>query len=262
MKRRQREATHPGLHLTRLVRWAGQGDDWNFKVGKEDRKRANHDRAAQVFKSKEVRDLAEAWRERRGGWLAPLEKDGCAKRFRARTDWRLVVGLAGPSPLETNLTLHHLYGVPYLPGSGLKGLARSAARQDLGVDEMGKPVEIAEAFGTQKAAGLVDVLDAIPIFVDGRPLVTVDVMNPHYPDWYRDRGKGGIKPADNENPNPVFFLTVARGSEFEFALLCRQPTVKGRSALERVEGWLRAGLSDLGAGGKTAAGYGYFDTGV
>ena len=95
----------------------------------------------------------------------------------------------------------------------------------------------------------------------GRPLVTVDVMNAHYPDWYRDRGKDGVKPADNQNPNPVFFLTVAPGSELEFALLCRRRSSEARAALERAEGWLRAGLSDLGAGAKTAAGYGYF-TGV
>jgi CRISPR-associated protein Cmr6 len=244
------------------VRWAGEGDSWSFEVGKEVRKRANHDRAAEAFKSKEIRDLAEAWRRRRGGWLAPLEKDGRAKRFRARTDWRLVVGLAGPSPLETNLTLHQLYGVPYLPGSGLKGLARSAARADLRVDEKNEPDEVAEAFGTPKGAGLVDVLDGIPIYSDERPLVTVDVMNSHYPDWYRDGGKGGVKPADNQNPNPVFFLTVAPKSEFEFAVLCRRRISDARTALGRVEKWLCAGLRDLGAGGKTAAGYGYFDIGL
>lgn len=40
-------------------------------------------------------------------------------------DWRLVVGLGSASVYETSLTLHHIYGVPFIPGSALKGAARS-----------------------------------------------------------------------------------------------------------------------------------------
>lgn len=39
--------------------------------------------------------------------------------------WRMVLGLGGESIYETNMTLHHLYGIPYLPSSSIKGVLRS-----------------------------------------------------------------------------------------------------------------------------------------
>ena len=42
-------------------------------------------------------------------------------------DWRLVVGLGGAAVYETAMTLHHVYGIPYLPGSAVKGVTRSRA---------------------------------------------------------------------------------------------------------------------------------------
>src|SRR5690348_10448730 len=48
-----------------------------------------------------------------------------AQYFTATTAWRMVVGLGGETVLETDLTLHHLYGIPFIPGSALKGLTRS-----------------------------------------------------------------------------------------------------------------------------------------
>lgn len=261
IRSRSAAATHPGLLLTRYVRW-GEGsspDEWHFKAtvrrsdGKskeEDLKRENLCRAACSGNGEAVAGLAHAWRTRRAAWLAPLEKEGLACRFTAKTGWRLAVGLAGASPLETNIVFHHLYGTPMLPGSGLKGLALAIARLDATRDEC------ARIFGTQQSAGLVDCLDAIPIPVRGAPLVEVDVMNPHYPRWYR--GEKGAVPSDDQNPTPVFFLTVAPGVEFEFALLCRARTPEARVALGKAAVWLREGLNILGAGAKTAAGYGYF----
>lgn len=46
---------------------------------------------------------------------------------RARTSSRLSVGFGNTTPLETGITLHRLTGLPYLPGSALKGLCRAWA---------------------------------------------------------------------------------------------------------------------------------------
>src|SRR6266702_2303534 len=59
-------------------------------------------------------------------WLAMVEAMG-VKPFDLTLDWRMVVGLGGETVLETDLTLHHLYGIPYIPGSALKGLTRAYA---------------------------------------------------------------------------------------------------------------------------------------
>jgi CRISPR-associated protein Cmr6 len=42
-----------------------------------------------------------------------------------KLDWRLIVGLGNESVYETYMTLHHTYGIPYIPGSAVKGVLRS-----------------------------------------------------------------------------------------------------------------------------------------
>ena len=42
-----------------------------------------------------------------------------------KPDWRLVVGLGNESVYEISITLHHIYGFPYIPGSAVKGVVRS-----------------------------------------------------------------------------------------------------------------------------------------
>jgi len=44
-----------------------------------------------------------------------------------RTSSRLIIGLGGTSPLETSITLHHTFGIPYIPGTALKGVCRMVA---------------------------------------------------------------------------------------------------------------------------------------
>ena len=41
------------------------------------------------------------------------------------TSSRLIVGLGGSSVLETSIKLHHIYGVPYIPASAVKGVLRA-----------------------------------------------------------------------------------------------------------------------------------------
>jgi CRISPR type III-B/RAMP module RAMP protein Cmr6 len=41
------------------------------------------------------------------------------------TKWRLAIGLGGSSVFENGMTLHHIYGFPYIPASSVKGILRS-----------------------------------------------------------------------------------------------------------------------------------------
>lgn len=50
--------------------------------------------------------------------------------------WRMVVGLGNESVHETSMTLHQVYGIPYIPGSALKGIARDMAIAEL-CEELG-----------------------------------------------------------------------------------------------------------------------------
>lgn len=188
-----------------------------------------------------------------------------AIHFSETIDWRMVVGLGGNSILETDITLQHLYGTPMIPGSALKGLARSyAATEDKEVyikkGEKLVPSErldcdhpdIQRIFGSQDQAGSVIFFDAVPKASKAR--FELDIMNPHYPKYYQ----GEEPPANNQNPVPIPFLTIAR-TPFLFALALRQPNEKEQEKdLERALKWLREALERYGVGGKTSAGYGYF----
>ena len=186
-------------------------------------------------------------------WLNTIQSVN-AQSFSAFTDWRIVVGLGGETVLETDLTLHHLYGIPFIPGSALKGLTRAYATSEKDEGHLSKKIEeddetIQRIFGSQDRAGSVVFFDAMPI--NGKVAFDIDIMNAHYPDYY---GQNKL-PTNDQNPNPVTFLTVTE-TIFMFAL---SPRSKGDEAdVAQAKEWLKKALSTYGVGGKTSAGYGYF----
>lgn len=211
-----------------------------------------------------------------------------AEPFALKTDWRFIAGLGRKGPLEVGFTFHR-YGFPILPGSSVKGLARARALIEIGrkvnAESLGalddhlsadgdadsterkkyetwKAQQTAEVqkladdfravFGTTAAAGRAIFFDAIP---SRAPKLELDVMNPHFPQYYQ----GNEPPTDWQSPVPVYFLTVAPNTEFCFAVGWRGGLDdEGRRLRELAQDWLIAGLTKLGAGAKTSAGYGYF----
>lgn len=176
-----------------------------------------------------------------------------AEHFAAATQWRMVVGLGGETVLETDLTLHHLYGVPFIPGSALKGLTRAYVTGDVAEHKSEKidndDAIVQRILGTQRDAGSVIFFDAMPI--DGKVEIDLDIMNAHYPKYYGEKQL----PTNNQNPNPVTFLTVTQ-TTFMFALAPRRP--KDTDDMHLAKTWLQVALQKYGVGGKTSAGYGYF----
>lgn len=199
---------------------------------------------------------------------------GTATKWRMVTETAVVTGLGQGHTLETAVTLHPLYGVPYLPGSSLKGLARATAfyqlAEKLGVSEGGlealahqleletltdaleaeKAVTLfRQIFGWQGQAGSAIFYDAVPAT---QPRLAVDVMTPHYVKYYSE----GRWPRDDEGPNPVSFLVLERGSSFDFAIGWRGQ--QNKELMKEAIKWLQMGLQLLGLGAKTASGYGFF----
>ncbi len=111
-------------------------------------------------------------------------------------------------------------------------------------------------FGSQKEAGLLLFLDAFPA---GEYRLCPDIMNPHYPRYYR----GESSQADDwEAPSPIYFLTV-QNSTFQFHLLMDKYPAEKRGLspqdlLEKVILWLSNALQKSGIGAKTTSGYGYW----
>lgn len=156
------------------------------------------------------------------------------------TTWNLTLGLGAPHPLENGFSLDPILGVPFIPGSSIKGLCRAYA-------ELEGQADIAAALGERDAAGELIFLPAYPKVW---PCLVVDVVNCHHPEYYRS---GGARPAlDNESPVPVYFLAVPAGTAFEFRIASRADGAK----IEAGFAWLARALDLLGIGAKTAAGYG------
>lgn len=179
---------------------------------------------------------------------------------------RLTIGLGARHPSENGFTFEPTLGVPILPGSSVRGLLRAAGRA-LGHDDhvmrlLGDPpyVKAPPASDTVRRSGRVAVLAARPIHW---PQLEVDLVNPHHRAYYdelrtlRSDSKQVPHATLLEDPVPAFFLTVKPDVTFRFAVRFRDRE-PSREDVNRIGGWLRAGLGYLGAGAKTASGYGRF----
>ncbi len=191
-----------------------------------------------------------------------------------KPDWRLIVGLGNESVYETSMTLHHIYGIPYILGSAIKGVTRSFIITDkFGEDENGnidlKTAEeralrdqgFCDIFGDQKHKGKIIFFDAFPL---EPPKIEPDVMNPHYSPYYSDSSGNTPPPADYHNPRPIPFLTV-KDTEFEFMIGIKERNntsiqngiFKDKRPQEMAYKYMKKALNEHGIGAKTAVGYGY-----
>ncbi len=171
--------------------------------------------------------------------------------FECKPAWRFIIGLGSESVYEVSMTLHHVYGFPYIPGSAVKGVTRNwiiNTKFDQNEESAISDDNFKKIFGDEQNRGKVIFMDAFP---KESPTIEVDIMNPHYGEYYSEREPE--PPADYFSPVPVQFLTVADTS-FEFILMSKEPEL-----LNITKQWLTDALKMHGIGAKTAVGYGYFD---
>jgi len=188
-------------------------------------------------------------------------------------DWRLIIGIGHESVYEVSITLHHIYGTPYIPGQAVKGVTRSWIITEAFEQDEKKALRdklFCRIFGSPKDSAIGEHQGSV-IFFDAFPTVApklkVDIMNPHYVDYYR----GDKQPADYLNPVPIPFLTV-NATPFEFITGMKKtltadkdsPLVQKANGLNKastcvnvVQYWLKKALAEHGIGAKTAVGYGY-----
>lgn len=169
-----------------------------------------------------------------------------------------VTGTGLEHPTENGFVFHHALGVPYLPASSLKGLLRAYARQWAGAGD-GDVTRIfgPKAKGVALAVGSVIVFDALPV----EPVkLAVEVTTPHVQPWYQADRPSERPPADWYDPIPIPFLVLRPGARFVFAVAPRRPECeRDRADAEKVADWVPKALAWLGAGAKTALGFGRFE---
>ncbi|MDR9769308.1 MAG: type III-B CRISPR module RAMP protein Cmr6 [Acetomicrobium sp.] len=297
-KSSQQTIINPALIFGRLIPSATGGD-------RNENKQKYLDMVIEENKKYKASGFYDLVLKRQRKWLEELKNSGWIVEddLRKKTSWRLVVGLGSSHPQETSMTLHHVYGIPYIPGSAIKGMTRhwfilrEFEKQNLSIEQIKcfekilneadfgnkedektdkstlkkfeekfrvnnlKPHErlfefvqkhpelinlYQGVFGTQRQKGGVIFFDSYP---NGEINLKVDIMNPHYPEYY----SGTQVPADWQQPNPIKFLTV-ENTTFCFSLAsCDQFLLNSAKTL------LEEALRNLGVGAKTSLGYGILD---
>lgn len=191
---------------------------------------------------------------------------------------------------EGGLLLHHTYGVPYIPGSALRGAARAWA-VGRGLEDPPPGIEkrvdgltwMDHLFGLQRdedkeslkeikerkvaderpdMSGIFDFVDAllVPELPPGSkgafsPLA-LDVVNPHYGDYYTKKNRP--PPLETSDPVPTHVLTIAPKTTFLLAVETRDAM---GGIFEKWLDWMLVHLLDpalreMGIGARTTSGYG------
>ncbi|MCB1975385.1 MAG: type III-B CRISPR module RAMP protein Cmr6 [Burkholderiaceae bacterium] len=233
-------------------------------------------------------DFGEVDKDARGNWLKALKtqqlgskaalQDKAAKLQQLATaqggqarayhcEGNFVTGLGNPHPLENGFLWHPTLGMPYLPGSAVKGLVRALVETAYHGDD--RNAVLKRWFGTEEKGQVADASGCF-IFFDALPIqpceLRPEVMTPHMGKWYEKGGKtpqaADTQPGDWHSPVPVGYL-VARKLTLQFAIAPRAGAVAPeRLQAETANVWLALdrALEWLGAGGKTAIGFGRMES--
>lgn len=170
-------------------------------------------------------------------------------------------GLGNEHPIENGFAFLTPYGLPYLAGSGVKGILRRAMQELRDDDKAGFADEAIDAlFGPEEInqpedanRGALDFWDVFPKPFGDK--LVVEIMTPHFGSYYQ----GKSTPHDSGAPIPVSFLAVPAKSDFDFHVVCH-PTRLPESLQNIWRDLLQLAFDHafewVGFGAKTSVGYG------
>lgn len=230
------------------------------------------------------------WQQRYDGWVEEWSKSAAKRPLRMvplTTHTRLILHpSSGATVTEGAVLLHHTWGVPYIPGSALKGMCRAYAKtlsvtvkpSAQSVVDAGHELEedwVSAMFGSERCpsnatrdpesgtGGLVVFHDALWIpelapCSGGTKLsvLATDIVNPHHSSYYTDSDHD-TAPSDTAEPIPTHFLTIAPRVQFMVVL-------EAIEAVPALKPWidfiadhvLIPAAMTVGLGAKTTSGYG------
>ena len=204
-----------------------------------------------------------------------------------RLESRLAVNLSGSLVQNAGICLDRLFGVPYLPGSAVKGVCRHVALEDLRAGKLSLS-DFQNIFGTadvdfkestprskggeleafrsligrdgivENKKGCIDYLAAFP---RNEAHLMVDMTNVHFPDYYKSGREADLR---QERPMPNPFPVVEAGAEFAFCIAINsmggrlESDARRNELLDKAANLLRRAMEVSGFGAKTGAGYGWF----
>lgn len=184
---------------------------------------------------------------------------------------KLVVGLGEHSVFETDIKLHHTYGVPYIPASAVKGCFRSHIIQKY-FQSKEKKAEAEEDKKFEEDKNFIEIFggkykgktySGNVIFIDLLPKssfeIKKDVMTPHYQNGYTD--DGNITPIEFLTVQNTYFRVVLRINN-KCSLRDKDSQIKlqeGQDVRDFIVEELVEMIAIHGIGAKTSVGYGYFE---
>lgn len=200
----------------------GKNNMWEF------RQKAQWISEAETFHF-QATDLLEEYILRRLRMVAALN----GRFWVFETETPFVTGMGRAHPVENGIAWDYSLGLPFIPGSSIKGALKASNRQYFD----GK-FDISES-------ERIHFMDAIPVT---SPSLIGDVVTPHYGPYYQ----GETAPGDWFDPTPIPFLTVKERQRFLFSIVgsCQHH--------DMIEQWLEATLKWAGVGAKTSSAYGRF----
>jgi CRISPR-associated protein Cmr6 len=243
--------------------------------------------------SKGDKDIAKAMLQRQSQTFESVTP-AQGLRLQATATAPFTTGLGNEHPLENGFAFLNPYGLPYLAGSGVKGVLRTAAKELASDqwdaknwshaeenrhevhDKQGKRLfdanDLDVLFGSEALdgenhlRGVLSFWDVIPQ-IEGNSLM-VEIMTPHQSHYYQDKDVAGSNsPHDSGAPNPISFLTVPPKSQFAFHVVCNTAQLEhlapDLAANDRWKNLLTEAFEHafawLGFGAKTSVGYGAMD---
>lgn len=240
-----KKAAHAGLILQRYlkVKKGTQNGEQAIEAGGK-----HHDTVIGAYRN--TAELSKAALKR---WEQSFSHGETCAGTIFRTENRLVCGLGIASPTETGLALHHTYGIPYIPGSSLKGLASNycigvLGKTDPGFTRGGETFNI--LFGDTESEGHITFHDA---WIRPGGTIHKDILTPHHSNYNSSDGAKAA-PTDFDAPVPVSFLSVS--GDFLVVLTCDDSTENGKAWARLALDILTRALEEWGVGGKTSSGYG------
>ena len=272
------------LWTTQDVKYERRGPERRERPVRDENKEPALKEACKLTASDRL--IMQALAQRQQALAEPFVKSGALVTLKAVSVAPFTTGLGNEHPLENGFAFLNPYGLPYLPGSGVKGVLRRAS-QELTSGEWGDAngwdrgeryslkigkeaidlflIDVLFGRGTpggesEHVRGALSFWDVFPQ-IEGERLM-VEVMTPHQGDYYQK----GDTPHDSGSPNPITFLAVPPKSRFTFHVLCDLGHLR-RLAPSLAEGDRWKGLVEaasqhafqwLGFGAKTSVGYGAF----
>jgi len=179
------------------------------------------------------------------------------KSFQVQCPWRIRVG-GHKGPESILLPAFDALGIPYIPSSTLRGVARTQAIREImakhNIEWQEAEKQIAPYFGSVETqdqanqAGKVVFLDTYPLPNRNQNVLAVDMVNNI---WQWDNNSPNNTPKYSPNPNP--FLTLEKPI---FVIGLRLASnCQDNEILEKVKQWLIKGLQ-AGVGSQVNTGYG------